>query len=433
MPAPPPPLPPPSSRGRLTGAVVGAVAASPRLGGLPRSFWLVWGGLLVNRLGTFVMPFLTLYVIEGRGHSPGVAGAVLLAYGLAGIPSQPLGGILADSIGRIRTATAATLCASAALLALSAARTPAQLVLAAGLLGLFAEAYRPATSALVADVVAPADRPRAFGLTFWAVNLGFAAATSLGGQLAEIGWTLLFVGDAITTAAYGLILWRFVPEPPRDARVAGPTPREALRTVRRDRLLLGFLAVTVAYGVVYTQVFGVLPLVMGDVGLGEADYGHAIALNGVLIVLVQPLVIARIARWRPGAALAGGYAVLAIGVGLTALATRMPGFAATVVVWTLGEIVVSTFAAPIVADLAPPGMQGRYQGMFGLAHAVAFAIGPAAGLRLYDAAGGDAVWLSALALGLTSAAAVLLLRRGLAARRDAALLTDALPAPHADV
>ena len=390
-----------------------------RVGGLPRDFWWIWVGSLVNRAGTFAVPFLALYVTRGRGLDEGTAGTVLLAFGVGLLPSQPVGGVLADRIGRIPTLLAASVGSAVAMAGLAVADTGTELAAGAFALGLFGESYRPAASALLADIVPPHDRPRAFGLQFWAVNLGFAAAASVGGLLAARSYTLLFVGDALTMLAFGaLVAWR-VREPARLVEASGAGLLASLRVVRADRLFLAILGLNVLYAAMYSQVMAALSVDVVRSGLTEADYGTILALNGVIIVLVQPLVIGRVSQWRPGLALAGGVAVLGVGLGLIGFADSWSAFAATVVVWTLGEIVVATFAAPVVADISPSDMRGRYQGWWGLSFSVAFAIGPAVGLAVFARWGG-VLWGACAVIGLVAALGWLGLRDGIATRRAAA-------------
>lgn len=391
-----------------------------RVGGLPGPFWWIWTGSLVNRAGTFVVPFLALYVTRGRGFDEATAGAVLLAFGVGLLPSQPVGGLLADRIGRIRTMLVATIGSAAAMLALSAATRPATLMGGAFLLGLFGESYRPAASALIADVVPVVDRPRAFGLQFWAINLGFAVAASVGGLLAARSYALLFVGDAITTVVFGLLVaWR-VREPSRTEPHDGLGLLASARVVAADRLFLAILGLNVLYAVMYSQTQAALSVDVVSSGLTERDYGTIIALNGVIIVFVQPLVIGRVSRWPPGLALSGGAAVLGLGLGVTAFADSWTAFAAAVAIWTLGEIVVATFSAPTVADISPAAMRGRYQGWWGLSFAIAFSFGPALGLRVFGGLGAGVLWGGCAVLGLVTAAGWLGLRHGIAARRTEA-------------
>lgn len=402
--------------GRRAGLAAAAARGwAQQVGGLPRVYWVLWWATLVNRTGTFIVPFLALYVTQGRNLSAATASLVLLAWGVAGMPAQPLGGLLADRFGRTRTAVGVMLVSALAMLALGAARTPATLVGAAALLGFVGEAYRPAVAALTADLVSGPDRARAFGLTFWAVNLGFAAAAVLGGWLAEVSWTLLFVGDAITTTVAALLVARLVRDPHPGAGASVP-PLAGLRVAVRDRLLLGVGLFVLLQAAAYAQTQAALSLDVVDAGLTTRDFGLALAANGVVIVALQPLVGSRVAAFDPARVLAAGVALLGVGLGATAFASTLPGYLAAVVVWTLGEILAATFLFTVVADLAPPSLRARYQGVYGLAFAVAFAFGPALGTRTY-AAVGDGLWLGCLLLCLLAAAWILALGPALAVRR----------------
>jgi MFS family permease len=160
---------------------------------LPRPFWFLWIGTLVNRFGYFVIPFLTLYLVRHQGFDPATAGAVVSAFGAGSLVSQPLGGWLADRAGRRPTLVMGMLATAAAYLALGAA-------------GLATDLYRPAVAAIVADLVAPDQQRRAFGLLHWAINLGVGVASVVGGVVAERHFGLLFVIDAATCIGFSLTL-----------------------------------------------------------------------------------------------------------------------------------------------------------------------------------------------------------------------------------
>src|SRR3954466_6262074 len=131
-------------------------------GGLPGVFWTMWWGLIVNRLASFVVSFLPLSLVRDRGMPPAEAGRVLAMYGIGFTVAGPLGGLLADRIGRRTTMIAGLLFGAACVGALAFARGPALLALFTFLAAAPGDMYRPAMSAAVADVVPPPDRPRAY-------------------------------------------------------------------------------------------------------------------------------------------------------------------------------------------------------------------------------------------------------------------------------
>jgi MFS family permease len=357
-----------------------------RLGGLPRSFWALWTGSFVNRLGTMVEPFLAFYLAGVRGMSLTATGLVLALFGLGSVVSQMLGGVLADRVGRRVTLTGGMLATAAAMLALGYATAIPVVVTVVFVLGVTVDLYRPAAQALVADLVGPADRVRAYGLLFWAINLGFAVAMVLGGALSRAGFTWLFWVDAMTCAVFAVLVWRAVPETRHEHARREPG---GFSDVLRDRVAVASVLIVLGYAFVYLQAYTTLPLAMRHAGLPPQAYGLAMAVNGIGIVIVQPLTISWLGRRDASRVLAAGMGVVGLGFGLTALAGSTPVFAATVLVWTLGEVLFAAVSSAIIADLAPPHLRGRYGGLYGTAFSVAALLGPVAGSRLL----GVASWL----------------------------------------
>jgi MFS family permease len=394
---------------------VAAAALTARFRGLPRPFYALFGATLVNRLGGVVEPFLALYLAH-RDLPVAQIGLIVALSGLGSLLGQLAGGIIADRIGRREAFAIGMTGAAGSFALLGAADTTWLLVLGGFLAGGFTDFYRPASSALVHDLVGAADRPRAYGLLFWAINLGFAAGATLAGALAERGFGLLFALDAVTCLACAAIIWRFVPpgtEPPRAEDEPG-----RLRDVLADRLMVVFCLVVALQATVYMQSFSTLPLAMSEDGLGPSDYGVAIALNGVLIVVLQPLALPLLGRLRRRDALAGGGALIALGMGIEGLTPTLIAYALPVIIWTAGEILVTSVAPATVADLAPAHLRARYQAVFGTAFSGAFIVAPAAGSALLDAAGGRALWGACGAVGVAGALGQLALGPAIARRTD---------------
>ena len=389
-----------------------------KVGGLPRAFWVLWSGTLVNRIGLLVEPFLALYLSSARGLSLAATGAVLAVAGAGSIFSQLIGGALADRIGRRATLTFGMLANAAALLALGYVHGFVPLLGAAFASGLTIDMYRPAAAAIVADVITPAERPRAYGLLFWAVNLGFSVAMVLGGLLARAGFVWLFWGDAVTCATFGLMVWRAVPE--TGVRRGGNRHgRGHFLDVLRDRLMVVFVLLNLAVSFVYMQAFTTLPLAMKLGGLHAQSYGFAMAVNGIVIVAVQPLVSGWLGRHDLTTVFACGIALLGVGFGLTSLASATWSYAVTVAVWTLGEITTAGIGAAIVASLAPVHLRGRYSGVYGLSFSAGYLLAPLGGTRLLES-GKAALWLTCAGICVAAALGLLALRPAIRHRERSA-------------
>ncbi|TMR93210.1 MDR family MFS transporter [Nonomuraea basaltis] len=376
-----------------------------KLGGLPRPFWALWGGTLVNRLGTMVMPFTGVYLTQSRGLSLTAAGLVMGVFGAGSLLSQLLAGVLTDRIGRRATLSGGMLATAVTMLALGYSTSLPAILASMFVLGLVIDVYRPASNALVADLVSPAERPRAYGLLFWAINLGYSVGMTAGGWLAGIGFIWLFWIDAVSSVLFAVLVWRAVPETRPDARES----TGGFGVVLRDRVMVAFTLITLGHALVYAQTFTMLPVAMTEVvKLTPGQFGLAMALNGVLIVIVQPLVSGWLGRRDASRAFALGMAVMGLGFALTAFVTSTLGLAATIAVWTAGEIVTAGIAGTIVAVLAPAHLRGRYSGLFGFAWSMAAVLAPLVGGPLLEL-GAGALWFTMGGVGVASAAGMLLL------------------------
>ena len=374
----------------------------------PRTFWLLVAGTLVNRIGLLVLPFLSLYLTAARGLTVTQATLVIGLHGAGSFAAGITGGALADAVGR-KTVLVGSLAGGAVLMAsipLAAGFAGlAALVLAYGFVG---EMYRPAVSAVVADTVDPARRKRAFALLYWAINVGAALGPALGGLLAEHSFRLLFTADAATMAVYAAVVAVGVAETRPERPPAVPGARGALAGALRDRRLVGLTLVTFAVGAAFVQSYTTLPLAMRAQGIAPGAYGLVIGLNGLLVVLLS-LPVARWmeARHRPGV-LAGAVVLIALGIGTYALAETAWGYAAGVVLWSVGEVAFLPVLPAIVASLAPERARGTYQGVHQSGWGLAHTAGPLAGGAVLTAFGADALWTAGLALCLVAAVAIAL-------------------------
>jgi MFS family permease len=371
---------------------------------LPGPVWILCAGSFVNRFGSFVAVFLVLYLRE-KGYSIAEAGFVVSLYGAGNVMAAAVGGLVADRLGR-RNAIAISMFSSAAtLLALSQAD---EIVLIGGLTilaGLTGEMYRPASAALLADLVPAGQRLPAFALNRLAINLGFAAGPATAGLLADRSFTYLFVGDALTSLVFGILALAALPEGVRTRR--GDERRgEGIRTIARDRAFVFFLVSSILGAFVYFQSNATFPLHVKESGLSNADYGLLISLNGLAIVLLELPFTSITQRYPAIPTLAVGSILVGLGFALNAWAESLAALAFTVLVWTIGEIVYAPVASAYVADIAPVHLRGRYQGAWGLMWGLAFMLGPGLGAAFF-AWNGDAFWLFCGVLGVLSAGLLL--------------------------
>ncbi|MEU9075936.1 MFS transporter [Kitasatospora sp. NPDC048538] len=398
-----------------------AAPANPRIrrvvqetvGGLPRQFWWLWVSTLVNRLGAFVVTFLALYLTSERGYSPFYAGLVASLFGLGAASSAIVAGVLTDRIGRRPTLVAAQLGAALFTAVLGFADGRVAIAVVAFLVGFCNNATRPATSAIIADIVPVEDRVRAYSLNFWAINLGFGLSSAVAGVIATHGYLALFLLDALSTVLCAVVIFVRIPETKPDAPAAkSAEPAVGIVTVFRDRRFMAVVGLTLVLALVLQQGSTTLAVEMGRWGITSTQYGLVIGLNGLLIVLLQiPLT-----RWVEGrsrtAMLAAAALFIGWGFGLTALAGSSAWFyALTVAVWTIGEILYTPTLMGLIAELSPTHARGRYQGVYSLSWSLASFLGPAAGGLLLERAGGGVLWTACGMCGTAAAVGYVLLAR----------------------
>ena len=371
---------------------------------LPRPAWILFLGTFINKFGAFVVPFLTLHLTR-EGYSLGDAGLAIGAYGAGTLIASALGGHLADSIGRRKTIVLSMFSAAITMMLLSQARGLPAIIVLTGLAGLTGELYRPASSALLADLVPAGQRVMAYSAYRMAFNAGWAFGPATAGFLAEHGYFWLFVGDAATSALFGLVAVFALPRGVR-RQPNGTGWSDALKVLGADRKFHQLLCAAFVIGLVFFQMTSTFGLHVTQLGFSPAVYGAIISMNGMLVVLCELPLIAFIRRFPARRVMATGYALVGIGFALNAFAHTIPALVGMMAIVTFGEMMTIPVSVAYIADLAPPQMRGRYMGANGLVWAAALVIGPGLGMKMF-ALGPAALWLSCGALGLLAATIIL--------------------------
>ncbi|MER6122773.1 MFS transporter [Streptomyces sp. NPDC001795] len=394
-------------------------AARETVSGLPREFWWLWTSTLVNRLGAFVATFMALYLTLDRGYSASYAGLVASLHGLGGVISSLGSGVMTDRLGRRPTLLIAQSSTAVSVAVLGFMRDPVAIAAVAFLVGMASNASRPAVQAMMADIVRPEDRVRAFSLNYWAINLGFAVSSMAAGFIAEFSYLAGFLIEAGMTMVCAVVVFAKLPES-RPARTSKEAAEDVgLGTVLRDGRFMGVVGLSFLVALVFQQGSVGLPVAMGEAGFTPADYGMAIAVNGVLIVVLQIPVTRFIEHRDPRRLLVVSSMLAGYGFGLTAFAGSVGVFALTVCVWTLAEIVNAPTQTGLVVRLSPVHGRGRYQGMYTLSWSVASLVAPLMSGYVIDRFGAEWLWGLCAVVGTGAAVGYEALMRRLPAEEAA--------------
>jgi MFS family permease len=381
---------------------------------LPQPCWVLLAGTFINRFGTFVMPFLTIYMTR-RGHSLVDASYAVSAFGVGALGGSTLGGWLADRIGRRNTIVLGTFAAAALYMLLHYAVTMPQILICTMLAGLSAGTYPPASGALLADIVPEALRVRAYSALRVAMNAGFACGASTAGFLAKYSFFWLFAGDALTSAVYGVIALIALPHGIRAAKANAPW-KDALAHIAGNRPFHAAFAGALLTALVFAQ-FGTtysafvislgLSLDIGSLHLsGETLYGVLLAWNGVMVMLFELPLTSATQRLRPQRMMALGYLLIGVGFALNGAAHSVAWLFLAMTIFTIGEMTSMPVSSAYIAQIAPEQMRGRYMGALSVTWSLSSIIGPQFGFRLM-AHQPHLLWLTCGLLGASAAATLL--------------------------
>jgi len=390
-----------------------------RLGyGLSRELWLVQVGVFLNTLGWgAVLPFEVIYLHDGRGFSLGVAGLVVGTLTGAGVAAAPVAGPLIDRFGARATASVAGVALAAGYTGLALAHSPAYAFAAAVVGGAGNGALSPSQSTLLAGLAAPELRHRATAVSRVCVNAGFGVGGALGGLLASHGLdglVALLLLNAATYLVYVVLLVLVVREAPRPEPVPG-----GYRHVLRDR---AFVHLALTNAVIIAVGWGVLPWVVppyakNALAVRPGLIGLLMLANAATVVAAQ-VPVTRFAEGRRRVAMMAGGAGIFGAAFLLVLSARWLGggaYAALLVAAAaiaVGECFHTAALMPLVADLAPPSLRGRYMATMGLSWWIGLALAPTVGTQLL-AISATAAFAACAAAAAGAAASMLALERRL--------------------
>ncbi|MGW3137754.1 MFS transporter [Streptomyces sp. NPDC001139] len=372
---------------------------------MPVAVWWVLGADWLSAVGSgLTLPFLMVYFHAVRHLGLGTAGAAVATFALAGLAGNPLGGAWADRFGPRRVLAAGWAVAGSGAVAIALVSTPWQAFAAAGLAGLGAALALPALDTLLAGLVPSQQRSNVFALRHATMNVGLAVGGLLSAVIVSTGRPSSFVWlYALDAASYVLALpllqlgRRAVPSAASTAGSAsqdgspGPAPVDTRSgtgagylAVFGDgifRRLWLLIAVLVAVG--FAQFNAALPVFVTSTGSGAPVAGLAFAANTLTVTCCQLPALGLIHGHRRTGTITLLCALWATSWTLVLLATHLPpssaalGFVTAAVVFGLGETLFAPTLPTLVNDIAPPALQGRYNGATAFAFTTGFALGPA--------------------------------------------------------
>lgn len=376
------------------------------LSGLSRPVWILTLISLVNRSGTMVIPFLSIYLTEQLGLTLIQTGYVMVFFGLGSIGGSFLGGKLADWIGAYQTIFWSLVLTGFGFYSLQYMDTFWSVSLTIFLVMIIADAYRPAVISALEVYSKPENRTRSYSLLRLAINLGFAVGPAAGGLLAHrYGYEWLFWIDGTTCILAGFTL-RFLLKEKRRKRSSEEKEEQKVAKAQvlsayRDPHYLFFILVTCLGGIVFMQLFSTVPVFFRqELHYSEATIGALMAMNGGLIFLIEMPMVFILEKKYPSLLIIAGGVFL---IGACYLLLNL-GFMAAVILGivaiTIGEIMNFPFANSYAMSYAPPARLGEYSGLYTMAFSLAHLLAPLLGMLIAENLGFSILWYFAFGLGV---------------------------------
>jgi MFS family permease len=354
--------------------------------GLPREVWYLAIGMLVNRSGSMVMSFLSLYIQKELGYSEGVAATMIAVWGLGSAVGTYVGGFATERFGPLRVLIGALVGNAIGFVVLSRMPDYWSFAVTLFLVSMVSETFRPANLAALTLLCEPVLHRRAIALNRLAVNLGFSIGPTVGGFVAMWSYQWLFWLDAATCFAAGVVLYYLLYSHHADLkRRVALSDGEVRQNPLRDAKFIAFVLLSIVSFAIFFQLLSTYPLFLkGEYHLVEGQIGVLLSLNTVVVCLCEMVLVHRIGHWNQLRTIAWGSFLMCAGFGLLPFG-RGFGFAAIcVLVWTVGEMLAMPAAMLHAAAYADEQSRGRYIGLYTTGVSLSFVVGPLLAARAYQ-------------------------------------------------
>ena len=362
--------------------------------GLSREVWWLALITLINRAGTMVVPFLSLYLKENMHFTLSNVGWVMSAFGLGSVAGSWLGGKLTDKIGYYKVMFYSLLLTGVLFIGLQFMDSFLSICIGVFIVTLSGDSFRPAIFVALNAYSKPENKIRSLTLIRLAINLGFSAGPAVGGIIIiGMGYGGLFWVDGITCIIASMVLLNVLN--PKKARELDSVKTENPVSAYKDKAFIIFFIAMMLFGIVFLQYFSTITIYYKDIHrLSELQIGLLLGLNGLLIFIFEmPLIkwlentkYTKLGLMYFGAALTG----------LSFLVLNLTAWSGVLIVgmllMTFGEMIAFPFSNAFAAERAKKGNQGEYMALYSISFSIAHIFGHNAGLQMTSHLGFDTTW-----------------------------------------
>src|SRR5690242_19874409 len=375
--------------------------------GLSRSTWFLSLVMLINRSGTMVIPFMTMYCTQSLHFTITQAGFVMGLFGFGAIVGAMIGGRITDRFGFYPQQVASLMLGGIMFIVTGYQHNYLSLCISTFVLSVCNESFRPANATAIVFYSKQENRTRSYSLNRLAINLGWAVGGALGGFLASINYKLLFWVDGCTNIAAAFLLLKLLPYIKTGTRHLKEKHKHISQRAYRDKIYLVFIVLTILFAACFFQVFTILPVFYKTQwSLDEQFIGFLMALNGIIIVVIEMILVYSLEGTKPlttfirtGVFLVGtGYALINI------LPSSAWSAIMSITIITIGEILSMPFMNSFWIKRTAEINRGQYAAMYTIAWSIAQIAAPTLGSQVVQHKGYPALWWIVPAVCLTASA-----------------------------
>lgn len=366
--------------------------------GLSRDIWILSIITFINRSGTMVIPFLSVYLTQQLGFSLQRAGLVMSCFGIGSVVGTFIGGKLTDYLGYYRVQFWSLFLSGFVFFFVIKVQSFYAVCAIIFSLSLIADIFRPAAMTAIAAYSTSTNRTRSVSLIRLAINAGYSAGPAIGGYLAyNYSYNWLFWADGCTCIFASILLIlllknkKEVEEETEEAQV-----QKGVHSAYKDRSYLWFILLVTLSAVVFMQLFSTLPVFFRqEILLNEEQIGLLMALNGIILVLLEMPMVYQYEKKDQLKMVALGSAL----IGLSFLVFNIFGYWYGVALFSMfvisiGEIFKMPFANAFALKRSNPKNRGEYMALYSISYSVAFIFAPTIGMWVAEAVSWAVLWYS---------------------------------------
>ena len=385
--------------------------------GLSKRVWLLSLVMLINRAGTMVLGFMTLYC-NHIGYTIKQGGLVVAIYGVGSMFGAYFGGKISDKYGFYYTQFSALLLGGCFFILLGQMRTYESICITTFFLSMINESFRPANSTAIAYYSTPENRTQSYSLVRLSINLGWAIGSAMGGFLAAKNYSLLFWVDGFTNISAALMLLILLPKVTKAAQQKPTTNidnKVETTSAWKDKTFLYFLAFQLLFAACFFQIFTTIPIYFKkDLKLTEDTIGAIMAWTGILIVIFEMVLVYTLEK-RKSSLLLITYGCIMMSISFFILNIPLHNVLiiaiTSMVIITVAEMISMPFMNSFYTSRSNERNRGQYAGMYTMAWSAAQVFGSLVGAALADKYGFTVFWIIVGFISLFSAAGYFWLHR----------------------